>query len=567
VIRSTDLTNRPERESEGVSDLEALRQEGLHIRTAALGGSALSRALQTGQVGENWLASRPRSVAAWRTHATTVRAEFPDDAWCRRLAPAFAATGAAAERLQRAAQSGVVVTTGQQPGLFGGPTYTFSKAMGAIALADALEAALGIPVAPVFWAATDDADWMEAAVTWVAGARGLSKAQLAGPATDGVAMADVPLGDISAARAVLGNAFGSAAHGSVIDLIDRSYVPQATMGGAYLQLLRALLEPLGMAVLDAAHPALREAADPLLRRALKQSANILESAQTRARDIERAGYSPQVDVVDGLSLVFRTATASQGGQVQRVRERVPVAEGMQVAREAEVGALGANVLLRPVMERAILPTVCYLAGPGEYAYFAQVSPVAEALEAATPVAAPRWACALVEARSLMQLEQLGLSEEDLLDPHRAEQRVAHAHVDAELADTLERLRITVDAQLRALHDAATGPSTPLAAEVVDGLTRDLTHRIDRFERRVVAGVKRRETELLTQVAAVRASLRPNGQSPERVLNLMPLLVRYGPRVLSGMREAATAHADALLHGTEADAVESASARAETAAYS
>jgi len=555
-----------------VSDLEALRQDGLHIRTAALGGSALSRALQTGQVGRDWLAPRPQSLAAWRAHAATVRADFPDDSWCRRLAPAFAATGAAAERLQRAAQSGVVVTTGQQPGLFGGPTYTFSKAMGAIALADKLEAELGMPVAPVFWAATDDADWMEAAVTWVAGARGLSVAQLPGPGTDGVAMADVALGDLSAARVVLGNAFGSAAHGSVIDLIDRSYVPQATMGGAYLQLLRALLEPLGMAVLDAAHPALREAADPLLRRALKQSSHVLESVQARSRAIEHAGFTPQVDVVDGLSLVFRTQTASQGGQVQRVRERVPVAEATQVAREAEVGALGANVLLRPVLERSILPTLCYLAGPGEYAYFAQVSPVAEALEAAVPVAAPRWACALVESRSLTQLDELGISEDDLLDPHRAELRVAQAHVDAELADTLERLRVTVDAQLRALHDAATAPSTPLAAEVVDGLSRDLTHRIDRFERRVVAGVKRRESELLTQVAAVRAALRPNGQPPERVLNLMPLIVRYGPRVLAAMREAAAAHAAALLHGSMPDGAEATSgatvsARAETAAHS
>lgn len=555
-----------------MSDLEALRQDGLQIRTAALGGSALSRALQAGQVGTEWMAPRPQSLSAWRAHADAVRADFPDDAWCRRLAPAFAATGAAAERLQRASQSGVVVTTGQQPGLFGGPSYTFSKAMSAIALADALEAALGIPVAPVFWAATDDADWMEAAVTWVAGARGLSMAQMVGPATDGVAMADVPLGDLAAARAVLGSAFGSAAHGSVIDLIDRSYVPQATVGGAYLQLLRALLEPLGMAVLDAAHPALREAADPVLRRALKQSAHILESVKARSQAIESAGFAPQVDVVDGLSLVFRTETASQGGQVQRVRERVPVAEAMQVAREAGAGSLGANVLLRPVLERAILPTVCYLAGPGEYAYFAQVSPVATALGAAVPVAAPRWACALVETRSLTQLEQLGLSEEDLLDPHRAEQRVAHAHVDAELADTLERLRVTVDAQLRALHDAANAPSTPLAAEVVDGLARDLTHRIDRFERRVVAGVKRREAELLAQVAAVRAALRPNGQPPERVLNLMPLIVRYGPRVLSAMREAATGHAETLLHGSVSGAAEGASSlasattRAETAAH-
>ncbi len=47
-------------------------------------------------------------------------------------------------RLERvAAGRGVVVTTGQQPGLFGGPIYTWSKALSALTLADEIEAATG----------------------------------------------------------------------------------------------------------------------------------------------------------------------------------------------------------------------------------------------------------------------------------------------------------------------------------------------------------------------------------------------------------------------------------------
>jgi hypothetical protein len=41
--------------------------------------------------------------------------------------------------------------------------------------------------------------------------------------------------------------------------------------------------------------------------------------------------------------------------------------------------LSPNVLLRPVIERALFPTVAYVAGPGEFAYFAQVQAVASAL--------------------------------------------------------------------------------------------------------------------------------------------------------------------------------------------
>lgn len=522
------------------------RQGRLRLRTVALGGSALSRAVQRGTVGASWYAPRPATPGAWRAHVQAVRHSVAGRDWLSPLAPAFAATGAAAERLSRAAESGALVTTGQQPGLFGGPTYTWSKALSALALADVLERETGTPVAPVFWAATDDADWMEAAVTHIASARGLETLTLPGTPTEGEAMADVALGDLRAVRAMLATACGSSAHADVLDHVDAAYVPHASIGAAYVQLLRALLEPLGIAVLDAAHPALRTAADPLLREALRRAPAVRDGLRARATEIERAGHEPQVDVVDDLALVFRTRQATRHGEVALVRERVPVAEAAAAAREAEVGTLGANVLLRPVLERALLPTVCYLAGPGELAYFAQVEPVAAALGAAAPVVAPRWACELVDADTLTRLERLGLEESDLLDPHAAEQRVARAQLDTSVADMLERLRVTLDAQVHALQDVLRGERAPVADDVVIGLARDLGHRLDRFERRVLAGVKRRESEAMRDVAVVRAALRPLGQSPERVLNLVPFLVRYGPDLLQQMRSEAEGHARQLV---------------------
>jgi bacillithiol biosynthesis cysteine-adding enzyme BshC len=529
--------------------------DGLSIRSVPLGGSALSQAAQRGAVAA-WYARCPDAPDTWTAHARSVRASHAAGDWLAALAPAFAATGAAAERVARAAAEGVVITTGQQPGLFGGPAYTWSKAVSALAVANAMEQATGVPVAPVFWAASDDADWMEAAVTHVATARGLRTAQLVGPATDGVAMADVPVGDLADARAVLATATGSAAHADILQMLDAAYVPHATIGAAFVQLLRALLEPLGIAVLDAAHPAVREAADPFLRRALRHSPAVQDALRARVEAIEAAGFSPQVDVVDGLSLVFRTERRAVDGVTRRVRERVPIAEAAAVAREADVGSLGSNVLLRPVLERVLLPTVCYLAGPGEYAYFAQVAPVAEALGCAVPVAAPRWACELVETRQLERQAALGISDTVLREPHAAEQLVARAHLDDAVADGLERLRVTLDAQLRALRETTAGEDGPVSEPVVQGVARDIGHLLDRFERRVLSGVKRREQEALREVAALRAALRPNGKSPERVLNLMPLLARYGVGVFDAMLAEASVHAQALVRGAPAAAVES-----------
>src|SRR3954452_15580832 len=97
------------------------------VRTESLGGSPLARAGMEGRLGE-WYVPRPSSVEGWTARAESVRAGVADKNWLATLAPGFAATGAAASRIERVAHGrGIVVTTGQQPGLFGGPVYTWSK--------------------------------------------------------------------------------------------------------------------------------------------------------------------------------------------------------------------------------------------------------------------------------------------------------------------------------------------------------------------------------------------------------------------------------------------------------
>lgn len=532
--------------SDVTSDAASL--DGWSLRRVSLGGTALSQALQQNPALHGWLAERPRSVEEWRARVQRVQAAAHGHDWLTPLAPAIAATGRAAERLGRAAAHGVVVTTGQQPGLFGGPAYTWSKALSALAMADVLEEATGIPVAPIFWAATDDSDWVEAAVTHLATSRGLETLTLEGPPTEGVAMADVRLGSMHAALQSLRHASGSAAYDSILRVMDQAYVPHATIGAAYVQLLRAVLEPLGMAVLDASHAALRLAADPVLRRALQHAPAVSEALATRSGDIVAAGFAPQVDVLDDLSLVFRTTVGSSGRERDRVRARVPVVDAVRVVREADAGSLGPNVLLRPVIERALLPTVAYHAGPGEYAYFAQIAPIAMALGLESPLAVPRWAGEIIEGRADRLREALGLDETALRDPHAAESQVARNTVEPEVQDAIERLHVALETQVRAVREAVTRTEPVVSPDVVAGLAKDLTVRLERFERRVRSGVKRKEVALMRDVAYVRAALRPEGHSPERRLNLVPLLARFGPSILDAMRLDAYAYAKRLVDG-------------------
>src|ERR1051325_10037363 len=124
------------------------------VVTETLGGSPLSRAARRGEVPAEWYRQLPRDAEGWRTYAREVAASVRPT-WLNDLRPAMSPGGAAAARLERVANGdGIVITTGQQPGLFGGPLMTFVKALSARALADMLQDMLGIPVSPLFWAAT-----------------------------------------------------------------------------------------------------------------------------------------------------------------------------------------------------------------------------------------------------------------------------------------------------------------------------------------------------------------------------------------------------------------------------
>lgn len=509
------------------------------VLTEQLGGSPLARAAQAGDLPQ-WYRSMPHDRAGWTNHAASVRESVPPD-WLSRLEPALAPHGAAGDRLGRAAdQRGLVVTTGQQPGLFGGPLMTFVKALSARALADTLAELLDVPVAPVFWAATDDADFDEAAVVSIATREGARELRLESRSPNGTPMARTPLqAEVAVLADELRDACGSSPHAKYLEAALDAYHEGATVGGAYVALLRAVLEPLEISVLDTSHPAASRAAAPLLARAARQADALASSVRDRTLEIAAAGYTAQVEEVAGLSLVF----LNDGG----VKRRLPIDD----APRFEPGPgqfLSPTVLLRPVLERAILPTMTYLGGPGEIAYFAQVSAVADVLDVPQPLVAPRWSTTIIEPQVDRVLRELEITLEELATPHATEGRLARTRVSPAMENALRALRGDLASNVDTLRRASDGI---IPEPVVDGLERNIAHRVDRFERRVLAGIKRRELELIRTVAAARGALFPFGSRQERKLAFVPFLARYGPALVDRMLDAARVHAGALAFGPPA----------------
>lgn len=508
----------------------------IRVISTPLSGKPLTRAALSGTTPSGWYVPRPHGAEAWRSRAESMMAGLQSRDWLTPLRDAFDATGVAAERLDAAAKGGFVVTVGQQPGLFGGPLYTWWKALSARAFADALQEATGLPVAPVFWAATDDSDFIEASWTVVATPEGAQRIQLDRVDDSGLPLALVPLGDVTAQLEALRSAAGSASYPAILDAVTRRYEPGKSIGHAYVALLRDVLATLGVSVLDAWHPAVREQGAPLLRRALERAHEVEAALFARDTELKAAGFSPQVQTVRGRSLVFSAADGRRA-RLRSGRSGAP-------AEESKVLDLSPNVLLRPLLERTILPTVAYMGGPAEIAYFAQVSAVAAALEYEPPLILPRWSGMVIEQRVEKILDRYGLTPGDFADPHAVETRLAKESLPAELRSRLDDMRRAVGEQIARLADVE--GSRFVSDTVTEGVKRNILRLIDRLERRYTAAVKREGNDALRDAAVARAALYPLGFPQERALNGIPLIARHGEELYDAVLSEAARHATSLV---------------------
>lgn len=515
---------------------------GFRVISEPLGGSGLSKAVQDGRLPLALQPWRPSSAAQWREHVERLRPRT--GSWAATLGPAISASGPAAARLDAViAARGVLVTTGQQAALFGGPQYTLAKALTALALADTIQQETGVPAAPLFWAATDDADFLEASVAHVADADGVRALRLSSRPPPGTMMSATPLrrAEIDALFGELRRACGSAAHAEYLDMARSAFSGRAPLGGAYVALMRALLEPLGIPVFDSSHDAYRAAARPLLAEALMSAGAIAAALAENAAAIRAAGFEPQVQDDRGMSLVFEVREGK--------KRRIGLGE---VAAAGNAPALSPNVLLRPLTERELMPTVAYVGGPGEIAYFTQANAVAAALHRAPLVVVPRWSCTVIERFADRSLRRLGVDWRELKDVHALERRLAVSALPSDVASAWKQLRERVHTALEEFA-AAAGRHDLLEPPVLEGLARTIDHKLSRGERRLLAAARRRDQRARRDLAVASAALFPLGARQERVLNFIPMLARGGGALLDAMRHAAAAHASTLVRTARREA--------------
>lgn len=460
-------------------------------------------------------------------------------------------------RLERfVEEGGFMVTTGQQPVLLGGPLYVLYKALTAVALASRMEEVLGRPVLPVFWVGADDHDWDEARRSWLLDTEN-EEVELELPARPGPspALYRIPLAQGAELSQVLERLLRSLPDSDFAPpwkkLLEAAWgPPQVTLSSGFSAQLQALTQDAGLFVAHSHDPALRSAARPLLEAELEGAAEAEAELQARSRVLEEAGYPVQVAIAPGATNLFLDGPRSRDRILRGEGSGFTLRgyEGRLSRRDLEGGegtALTPNVLLRPVVEAYLFPTLAYVAGPGEAAYQAQIEPLFRRHGVVRPLVHPRLSAVVMERKVEKVLQKHTLELEQLATPfHELAGRLAREELPEGIRRELGQFRGAVARHTTELAREVAGLD-PTLRDSVEQLRSNGFTGLAEVEKKVVQALKRENEITLAQIAKAQLHLFPGGIPQERRMNPWYFLFRYGPAFLEQVLEQARSSVEAL----------------------
>ncbi len=457
----------------------------------------------------------------------------------RRLAEALATANAAyghpaaAELGRRLADPATrVVVAGQQPGLFGGPLYTLSKAVAAARWQERLEAA-GEPAVAVFWVATEDHDYREVARSVFLTPDGPRELGLGDDPAPLMPLGMRTLGPrVEELLAELGAAVPGERFAAWAETLGRWYRPEARFGEAFCRLLTGLLGERCPLLLDAMLPAVKEAERPWMERLVERRLEVDKELAARESRIEHAGYALQVRPQPGASQLFllhgrerrRIEWAARGRwKLRGVKEPPAKLDALLAVLEDNPGVVSPGALARPALQDAILGTSLLVLGPGELSYLPQAATVYSVLGVEPPWVVLRPQALVLEPHQRRKLDGLGIALEHLVVPELDLDRLLAGDHAGEVLDPLRREidRALEEARGRALalDPGLDGPWQKTRGQV--------SRALDAFGGKVRAADARQHEVQRARAADLREAARPLGQAQERVISSAHFAGKYG----------------------------------------
>jgi bacillithiol synthase len=439
----------------------------------------------------------------------------------------------------------VAVLTGQQVGLFTGPLYTLYKALTAIQLSEALRQR-GIRAVPIFWMDTEDHDLPEVAVrtVWeppccvrtidyrtVLFKEGKMPARSVGSLLFPEAIRQAVLDYLS----YLPDSNWKQGLG---ELLQSTYAPGATFALSFARFMTQLLRGSGLIFFDPQDAEAKQLTAGVFQRALSGAEAIHSALLQRNQELNDAGFHPQVAVAENATVLFfyfngeRRALERRpaGFAARNAGGTFSIEELLESARRTPE-LFSPNVLLRPLIQDHLFPTVAYVGGSSELAYFAQIEVLYTLFNRPMPVIWPRNSFTLLEPEVAAEMDRLGI---EVRDCFRGMQRFGETAIRnsrfSETAAHLQGLHLHLDQALTEIRPEVEAIEPPLA-KALETARRKILYNIQHLKARVIRLGSKQTCGAFNGGELILSNCFPNEKLQERELGIPHFLARHGNSIL------------------------------------
>lgn len=341
-----------------------------------------------------------------------------------------------------------VVIGGQQAGLLTGPLYTLYKAMTIIQLAKREEERLGIPVIPVFWIAGEDHDFEEVNHIWIRNVQEHVTKQSFhhhSPITmNRISVSCLQLDQSKMLKWLeeLSDQLPDTPYKSEWLKTSQEIVSSAqTWGQFFFKMMQTLFNHWGLLLIDSTNIHLRRLESKFFMRLIKQNQQLRKIIGKTEQFCQGNQYHIPVKLEENHAHLFVNVNSERyplfnhqdTWMTRDGMHRWSTEDLLNMAAETPE-KLSNNVLTRPLMQEYLFPTLAFVGGSGEIAYWSLLKQSFELMGLEMPIVYPRVQITLVDQTSLKRIKHFQFTWKDLF-----------LHFDRKKSEWLnEKVKVDID---------------------------------------------------------------------------------------------------------------------------
>jgi bacillithiol biosynthesis cysteine-adding enzyme BshC len=439
------------------------------------------------------------------------------------------------------------VVTGQQVGLFSGPLYTIFKALTAIKLTESLnQNSLGC-VVPVFWLASDDHDFKEINhITLLDKENQIEdikyqrhSSNLKKPISKIVLSSEIS----NCIQQLKNLTHDSEFKPEILSQLGTAYQPGRSFVEAFAQWMTRLFKSYGLIFIDAAHPDLKDLGKDVFYTEIAQNSPSTQCALETSRKLTQKNYRTQIQLHEGILNLF--LTEDERHTIQFKDDDYSIKGKPQTFKKDELLQLlekqsqkfSPNVLLRPLYQDILLPTIAYVGGLSEVAYFAQMKEVYERFSLPMPIIYPRKSLTLIEKKVDKALKTYSLNVQDMWQKADAKiNELAKENIPRSLDKAIQTTASHLDKDLTDIKQE-TLAFEPTLEKSIDLTIGKIHRQISLLEKKILKASKKQNTIITQRIHLAKNSLYPNQRLQERVFNITPFFIKYGFTLMERLYQA------------------------------